>query len=549
MSLLTVNHLNVAFGDKPVVRGVSFDIKPGEKLALVGESGSGKSVTAMSLLGLVAGARVEGSALFDGADLLRLPEAALRKVRGQDISVIFQEPMTALNPIYSVGRQIAEVLRIKRRLNPREAWRLAVQGLRDTGIPDPERRAHAYPHQLSGGQRQRAMIAMALACEPRLLLADEPTTALDATLRLQILDLLSELQARNGMAVILISHDLNLVRRFADRVAVMEQGLLVEEGATAAIFDQPAHPYTRKLIASRPARNLEQARADQPALLTGRGVGVSYRVPAPGWRGWWRRKDFHAVRRADFVVHPAETLAMIGESGSGKSTLAKAVLGLLSHHGDLRIGKQSWQEAKQAGFDARKTLRRNLQVVFQDPYSSLSPRLNVEQIVGEGLAFHEPGLDRDARRKRIVDTLAEVGLTEPQFPNLLARLPHEFSGGQRQRLAIARALIIRPGLLVLDEPTSALDVTIQQQVLALLQRLQREHGLSYLLITHDMEVVRAMAHRVMVMKDGDIIEAGDAETVLRAPRHAYTRSLIAATQVGVVQGETQAETQAVAEAA
>ncbi len=530
MSLLTVNHLNVAFGDKPVVRGVSFSIDRGEKLAIVGESGSGKSVTAMSLLGLVPGASIEGSAMFDGVDLLRMPRAALQQVRGEDVAVIFQEPMTALNPVYTVGRQIAEVLRIKRRLRPREAWRQAVQGLRDTGMPEPERRAQAYPHQLSGGQRQRAMIAMALACEPRLLLADEPTTALDATLRLQILDLLAELQARNGMAVILISHDLNLVRRFADRVAVMEQGVLVEEGATASVFDAPAHPYTRKLIASRPARDLGEAHVHRPPLLLGAGVQVAYRVAAPGWRGWWQRRDFHAVRGADFVLRPAETLALIGESGSGKSTLAKAVLGLLRHQGALHIGTQTWQTVGEAGADARKALRRNLQVVFQDPYSSLSPRLTVEQIVGEGLAFHEPGLSHAARRTRILDTLAEVGLAENQFPQLLQRLPHEFSGGQRQRLAIARALIIRPGLLVLDEPTSALDVTIQRQVLTLLQRLQRDHGLSYLLITHDMDVVRAMAHRVMVMKDGEVIEAGDTEDILRVPRQAYTRRLIEATR-------------------
>ncbi|MDO9438480.1 ABC transporter ATP-binding protein [Hydrogenophaga sp.] len=538
MSLLDVQHLSVAFGDKTVVRDVSFSIAPGEKLALVGESGSGKSVTAMSLLGLVQGASVSGHAHFGARDLTKMQPGELREVRGQDIAVIFQEPMSALNPVYSVGFQIAEVLRIKRGVGRRAAWRQAVDRLRETGIPEPERRAHAYPHQLSGGQRQRAMIAMALACEPQLLLADEPTTALDVTLRLQILELLAELQRRNGMAVLLITHDLNLVRRFADRVAVMEQGVLVEQGETQSVFNQPVHPYTRKLIASRPERQViappEEGNAGQAPWLESRGVKVSYAVKRtqPTWTNWWRREAFVAVRQADFCLRRGETIGVIGESGSGKSTLAKAVLGLVRFEGALHVDGQTWLDARRHGFAALKALRRHVQVVFQDPYSSLSPRLNVEQIVGEALEFHEPELSAAQRHARIVHTLSEVGLNEAQHPRLLSRFPHEFSGGQRQRLAIARALIIHPKVLVLDEPTSALDVTIQKQVLALLQRLQRDHGLSYFLITHDMDVVRAMAHQVLVMKDGDIVESGSLESVLDAPQHDYTRKLIAATGYG-----------------
>lgn len=533
--LLEARGLRVSFGGKEVVHGVDLHVKPGEKLALVGESGSGKTVTALSLLRLLPSAQVEGLAWLQGRcgerrDLLALSERELRGVRGEEVAVIFQEPMTALNPLYTVGDQIVEVVQLKKGLPPAQAWERAVQLLADTGIPEPERRARAYPHQLSGGQRQRAMIAMALAGEPRLLLADEPTTALDVTLRGQILDLLDELQRRRGMAVLMITHDLHLVRRFADRVAVMENGYLVEEGTVAEVFGRPRHPYTRKLIDSRPERNVVDAVAApslQGGLLHTRDLRVVYPVPRPGLRGWFRSGEFVAVKGASLMLAPRQTLGVIGESGSGKSTLALAVLGLLPSAGELRLDGKSWQGSPRVD----RPLRRVAQVVFQDPFSSLSPRMTVEELVGEGLRVHEPALDVGARRERAREVLADVGLTEAQFPGLLARYPHEFSGGQRQRLAIARALIVKPQLLVLDEPTSALDVTIQKQVLGLLQRLQREHGLAYLLITHDVDVIRAMAHRVIVMKDGEVVEAGEMHEVLDTPRHPYTQRLVAAATV------------------
>jgi microcin C transport system ATP-binding protein len=531
-ALVEVKGLRVAFGDKEVVRGVDFSIAPGEKLALVGESGSGKTVTALSLLGLVQNATVSGSALFSGAgheaqprDLLSMSERELLAIRGQQIAMIFQEPMTALNPLYTVGDQVAEVLQLKQGLTGREAWEAAVGALAATGMPEPERRALAYPHQLSGGQRQRAMIAMALSGRPKLLLADEPTTALDVTLRGQILDLLAEVQHHNGMAVLLITHDLNLVRKFADRVAVMEDGYLVEHGPVAQVFAHPRHAYTRKLIEARPVRDVaEQPAAPQPAVMNASAMEVSYPVRIPGVRGWFRKGRFVAVRDAGFSIAPGRTLGVVGESGSGKSTLALAALGLMPHSGELEVVGRRW------GPDAaaNKAIRRMVQVVFQDPYSSLSPRMTVEEIVGEGLLVHEPDLALAGRRERVIQALREVGLSEEQFPGLLQRYPHEFSGGQRQRLAIARALIVQPRLLILDEPTSALDVTIQKQVLKLLQRLQREKALSYMLITHDVDVIRAMAHDVVVMKDGDILESGTVRQVLDAPRQEYTRTLVAA---------------------
>ncbi|MCW5648292.1 MAG: ABC transporter ATP-binding protein [Ramlibacter sp.] len=522
--LLDVRGLRVSFGGKEVVHGVDFSLQPGEKLALVGESGSGKTVTALSLLKLALNADVAGQVRFGERDLLALSGRELRAVRGGEVAMIFQEPMTALNPLFTIGDQIAEVLELKQGLARRESMQAAIELLADTGIPEPQRRAQAFPHQLSGGQRQRAMIAMALACQPRLLLADEPTTALDVTLRGQMLDLLSRLQARNGMAVLLITHDLHLVRKFADRVAVMENGHLVEQGPVAQVLAQPQHPYTRKLIDSRPVRDVMEGPDAQPPLMQAEGLGVTYPVKLPGLRGWFRKGAFTAVKPLDLTLVPGRTLGVVGESGSGKSTLALAALGLLPHTGTLRVAGQAW--SGRAADD--RALRRVAQVVFQDPFSSLSPRMTVEEIVGEGLRVHEPGLAIAARRERVLAALADVGLGETQFPGLLARYPHEFSGGQRQRLAIARALIVQPALLVLDEPTSALDVTIQKQVLGLLQRLQRERGLSYLLITHDVDVIRAMAHDVMVMKDGDVVESGSVDDVLSRPKQAYTQRLVAA---------------------
>ncbi|MDQ7746399.1 ABC transporter ATP-binding protein [Hydrogenophaga pseudoflava] len=526
--LLEVKGLTVSFGAQEVVHGIDFSLAAGEKLALVGESGSGKTVSALSLLKLVHNAEVRGTAKFAGSDLLSLKEHALRGIRGDRIAVIFQEPMTALNPLYSVGEQIVEVLQLKKGLTTAQARAGAIELLASTGISEPARRAGAFPHQLSGGQRQRAMIAMALASQPQLLIADEPTTALDVTVRAQIMALLSELQRQHGMAVLLITHDLHLVRHFADRVAVMEKGHLVEQGSVQSVYADPQHAYTRRLLASEARRDVAEPRAEAPTVLEAQGLRVSYPVPLPGVRGWFRRGSFVALQGADFSVPAGTTLGVVGESGSGKSTLALAALGLLPHSGELRVGETGWAQARQSGGD--KALRRRVQVVFQDPFSSLSPRLTVEQIVGEGLSVHEPGLDATQRRERVRAALADVGLVpEPsQADDWLQRYPHEFSGGQRQRLAIARALIVQPQLLVLDEPTSALDVTVQQQVLALLQRLQRELGLSYLLITHDIAVIRAMAHEVLVLKDGVVMERGPVEQVLRAPKNAYTQALVSA---------------------
>ena len=501
-TLLTVEDLHMSFQGREVVHGVSFDIKAGEKLALVGESGSGKTVTALSLLGLARGAWVRGSALFEGADLLRMSEAQLLGVRGGDIAMIFQEPMTALNPLFSIGDQIAEVLQLKRGMSAAEAWNQAIELLSDTGIPEPERRIHSFPHQLSGGQRQRAMIAMALAGQPKLLLADEPTTALDVSLRQQILDLLDSLQQKHGMAILLITHDLNMVRRFADRVVVLENGYVVEQGAVAQVLAQPVHAYTQKLVNSQPERNVLPAFASAPVVIQAKGIRVSYAVPRSGWRGWFGSGQFVAVHGLDFDLRAGQTLGVIGESGSGKSSLALAVLNLIPFQGSLTIDGQAW--ASQAAADLN--LRQAVQVVFQDPFSSLSPRMTVEEVVGEGLKLHQPDMNPLDRQRHVLAALTEVGLDEAQFPGLLARYPHEFSGGQRQRLAIARALIVKPRVLVLDEPTSALDVTIQKQVLDVLQRLQREHGLSYLLISHDMDVVQAMAHQVLTLKNGHVVE-------------------------------------------
>jgi len=525
--LLDVRGLSVSFAGSEVVHGIDFSIVPGERVALVGESGSGKTVSALSLLRLVANASLSGQAAFDGRDLLAMPEAELRGVRGRDIAMIFQEPMSALNPLMTVGDQIAEVLMLKTGLAKAEAAQKVVELLAETGIAEPARRAQAFPHQLSGGQRQRAMIAMALACQPKLLLADEPTTALDVSLRGQILDLLIRLQQSHGMAVLLITHDLNLVRRFAERVIVMESGWIVEQGNTAEVFAQPKHAYTQRLIASKPVRDVAAPPGEAPAVMKARGLRVVYPTPLAGFRGWFRRGEFVAVQGANLEVMPGQTLGIMGESGSGKSTLALAALGLLPFQGELHIGGQVWG-ANAAG---NKALRRQVQVVFQDPFSSLSPRMSVEEIVGEGLGVHEPQLTHHERQQRVMAALRDVGLAssdDTAMGQTLQRYPHEFSGGQRQRLAIARALIIKPSLLVLDEPTSALDVTVQQQVLQLLQGLQREHGLSYLLITHDVDVIRAMAHGVLVMKDGAVVESGPVHRVLTQPQHQYTRILVSA---------------------
>ena len=527
--LLTVKALHIAFAGKPVVHGIDFSIAPGEKLALVGESGSGKTITALSLLRLVQNAQVSGTAVFQSpqgaVELLGMPERLLRGIRGQDIAMIFQEPMTALNPLFTVGNQIEEVLALKQDLRQSIRAQAAIKLLADTGIAEPVRCAKSFPHQLSGGQRQRAMIAMALACQPKLLLADEPTTALDVTVRTQILDLLGDLQRKNGMAVLMITHDLNLVRRFADRIAVIENGVIVEQGAVAAVFASPQHAYTKRLMDSKPTRDVDEAPPNMalPAVMQAKNLRVSYPVSVPGFKGWFKTGEFVAVQGASFDIAAGQTLGVIGESGSGKSSLALAALGLHPFQGKLSIAGMAWSN-KAAN---NKAIRKAVQVVFQDPFSSLSPRMTVAQIVGEGLGVHRPHIQATEAQQRVVQALLDVGLTEAQFPGLLQRYPHEFSGGQRQRIAIARALLVEPQLLVLDEPTSALDVTIQKQILQLLQRLQRERALSYLLITHDIDVIRAMAHQVVVLKDGVVLEAGPLAKIMDSPAHPYTRTLVA----------------------
>jgi microcin C transport system ATP-binding protein len=524
--LLSIRNLCVAFDESTVVDAVSLDIAAGEKFALVGESGSGKTVTALSVLRLNQGASYRGEILWEGRDnLLAWSESKMRGLRGREAAMIFQEPMTALNPLYTVGNQIVETLELHEALSRREAVRRAIELLARTGLPEPERRFDAFPHQLSGGQRQRAMIAMALACRPKLLIADEPTTALDVTVQAQILALLAELQAEFGMAVLLITHDLNLVRRFADRVGVMQAGKLVETAATGELFAAPRHAYTQQLLAARPQRIAPPAPpTDTPVLLRGEDIACRYPVK----RGWFGRDWFHAVEKSALTLRRGETLGIVGESGSGKTTLGLALLRLNAGTGRIELRSELGSERIDtlAG-TALRAKRRHMQVVFQDPYSSLSPRYTIEQIIGEGLALHWPHLDAAARHERIVATLRDVGLEE----SMLGRYPHEFSGGQRQRIAIARAVILEPELIVLDEPTSALDASVQQQVLRLLVDLQLRHGLSYLFISHDLAVIRALAHRVMVMQGGRIVESGDTESVLTAPTQAYTRELLAAARL------------------
>jgi microcin C transport system ATP-binding protein len=540
--LLEIDRFSVRFGDTIAVHELSLSIARGERVALVGESGSGKSVTALSILRLVEQAELSGRILLDGDDLLQKTEQQMRGIRGADVAMVFQEPMTALNPLFTIGKQIAESLRLHEGLRPNAARERGIELLRRTGIPEPERRIDSFPHQLSGGQRQRAMIAMALACRPRLLLADEPTTALDVTVRQQIVDLLLALQeqeaADRGMAVLLITHDLNLVKRFAQRVAVMEKGVLVETNTTEALFADPRHPYTKRLLDSEPQRAIEPVEAGARRLLEVQGLVVDYSTSAKGWRSMFRRSTFRAVHEVDLSVRRGETLGIVGESGSGKSTLAAAVLGLQQPAaGHVHIDGMPLSTLKSA--TSRRALYARMQVVFQDPFGSLSPRMTVEQIIGEGLAVHRPEVNPKARRARVGSLLEEVGLPA----DAMLRYPHEFSGGQRQRIAIARALAVQPELIVLDEPTSALDVSIQKQVLNLLTNLQKKYKLSFLFITHDLAVMRAMAHRVIVMKSGRIVEAGDTLDVLHAPSHPYTRSLLASSltvaQPGVMATHTE----------
>ena len=544
MSLLRYEDLCISFGsgrrERLAVNHLDLEIGIGERVALVGESGSGKTLTALAPLRLEPeGAKISGKILWnrkDGqgtVDLLSLPIQDIREIRGREIAMVFQEPMTALNPLFTVGNQIIEAVQIYQPLiSKADCIDAAIDLLKKTGIPEPERRFHSYPHQLSGGQRQRAMIAMALACKPRLLIADEPTTALDVSLRLQILDLLKDLQEESkdqgGMGILLITHDLNLVKHFAQRVAVLNQGNLMESGSTKQVFTQPSDPYTKALVNSGPVRDLAPVMPLAPVLLKTDDLSVAY--PNSESSSWFKKAPPHKVlKKVSFSLKQGQTIGVIGESGSGKTTLGMAVLGLLGDSaaevsGAVDVLGNDWQKLKPV---ERRTMRSSLQVIFQDPFGSLSPRMNVMQIVAEGLDVHFPKLSTAERENRVVDMLKEVGLDR----STLTRYPHEFSGGQRQRIAIARALILRPQILVLDEPTSALDVSIQKQVLALLTELQKKYNLAYLMISHDLAVIRAMSHEVMVLKGGKVVEFGDTETLIKSPRQVYTKELFAAAEL------------------
>jgi microcin C transport system ATP-binding protein len=523
MSVLEVKDLKVSFRQDgrliEAVKGVSFAVSKGETVALVGESGSGKSVTALSTVGLLGDtAEVSGSVTYAGKQMIGVSERDLRRVRGNDISFIFQEPMTSLNPLHTIEKQMAESLALHQALTGAAARARVLELLNKVGIRDAESRLGAYPHQLSGGQRQRVMIAMALANGPELLVADEPTTALDVTIQAQILDLLADLKRSEGLSLLFITHDLGIVRRIADRVCVMQGGEIVEQGPTAEIFTNPRHPYTQKLLAAEQKGGPDPVPASAAEVVRTDGLRVWF----PIQKGLLRKTVGHvkAVNDANLTVRAGETLGIVGESGSGKTTLALAILRLIPSTGMVAfLGR----EIGTGTGAALRGLRREMQVVFQDPYGSLSPRLTVEQIIAEGLGVH--GIDPGQNRTQMVaDIMREVGLD----PAMMHRYPHEFSGGQRQRIAIARAMILRPKLVVLDEPTSALDMTVQVQIVELLRDLQRKWGLAYIFISHDLRVIRAMAHKVMVMQAGDVVEAGECGQVFTNPQSEYTKALMAA---------------------
>ncbi|RVD58306.1 ABC transporter ATP-binding protein [Mesorhizobium sp. M2D.F.Ca.ET.185.01.1.1] len=525
-ALLSVQDLSVAFaqGGKQsiAVDHISFDIAKGETVALVGESGSGKSVSALSVLKLLpypAASHPSGKILFGGADLLAMNEKALRGVRGNKITMIFQEPMTSLNPLHTIEQQIVEVLQLHQGMRDAPARARTLELLNEVGIRDPQKRLDAYPHQLSGGQRQRVMIAMALANEPELLIADEPTTALDVTVQAQILELLAKLKSRKGMSLLFITHDLGIVRRIADRVCVMTKGKIVESGPTREIFANPQHAYTKHLLAAEPKGKPPAADPGAKPVMTGKDIKVWFPIK----KGFFRTTVDHvkAVDGIDVTVRAGQTLGVVGESGSGKTTLGLALARMISSSGTINF---NGRDINQLSFSAMRPLRRELQIVFQDPFGSLSPRLSVSEIIEEGLKIHEPKLSPDERDDKVVAVLKEVGLD----PETRHRYPHEFSGGQRQRVAIARAMVLNPRFVMLDEPTSALDMSVQAQVVDLLRNLQAKHNLAYLFISHDLKVVRALANDVIVMRNGRIMEAGPSEQIFSSPQTDYTRALMAA---------------------
>ena len=520
-AMLSVNDLRIRFGSDDVVKGISFHVKNGEMVSIVGESGSGKSASALSILQLLPyeiARHPSGSIRFDGQELLGADEATLRSVRGSKISMIFQEPMTSLNPLHTIGKQIVESMRIHRAISKKEAASETIKLLRRVQLPDAEKKFNAYPHELSGGQRQRVMIAMALANDPQLLIADEPTTALDVTIQASILDLLRGLNEELGMAVLLISHDLAIVEKMANRAYVMTQGEIVEEGKSYEVFHKPQHDYTRHLIGSRPKGTPVPVRSDAQVVVEIDRLCVNYRT---GGGLFAKERLFPAVKDVSFKVRAGETVGIVGESGSGKTSLGLAILRLIKSEGSIIFCGRNIDGVADADI---VSLRKNFQIVFQDPFSSLSPRLSLRKIVAEGLEIHEPSLSQEVIESRVRETLVEVGLD----PDWLNRYPHEFSGGQRQRIALARVQILRPRFIVLDEPTSALDMSVQCQIVDLLRELQQKHGLAYLLISHDLKVVRALSQSVVVMKDGHVVEAGAANDVFETPQSSYTNELIAA---------------------
>ena len=525
-SLLQVKDLSVAFAqggeENLAVDHISFDINKGETVALVGESGSGKSVSALSILKLLpypAASHPSGKVFFKGEDLLDRDEADLRRVRGDDITMIFQEPMTSLNPLHTIEHQIGEILDIHRGMSGKQARERTLELLRSVGLRDPEKRLGAYPHQLSGGQRQRVMIAMALANDPELLIADEPTTALDVTVQAQILELLHDLKSQRGMAMLFITHDLGVVEKISDRVCVMQNGQIVEHGPTREIFASPQHAYTRHLLAAEPSANPPPKKPDAELIMQGDDLKVWFPIK----RGLLRRTVDHvkAVDGIDVEIRAGQTLGVVGESGSGKTTLGLALARLISSEG--RIGFVG-RTISEYSFKQMRPLRDELQVVFQDPFGSLSPRMSVSEIVSEGLRIHHPKLDAGEREERVVSALREVGLN----PDTRHRYPHEFSGGQRQRIAIARAIVLEPKFIMLDEPTSALDMSVQAQVVDLLREIQDRHNLAYMFISHDLRVVRALANDVVVMRNGKVVEQGPAAQIFDDPQTDYTKALMAA---------------------
>jgi microcin C transport system ATP-binding protein len=524
--LLSVRDLSIAFrhGERETlaVDRISFDVAKGETVALVGESGSGKSVTALSILKLLpypAARHPSGVIAFKGEDLLKLDERNIRRVRGDDITIVFQEPMTSLNPLHTIEKQIGEILLLHRGLTGAAARARIVEVLTQVGIRDPESRLRAYPHQLSGGQRQRVMIAMALANEPDLLIADEPTTALDVTVQAQILELLKDIKRRLGMSLLFITHDLGIVRKIADRVCVMKQGKIVEQGSVESVFAAPAHPYTRALLAAEPKPDPAPPQPQAPVVLEATDLKVWFPIK----RGVLRKVVGHikAVDGVSITLRQGETLGVVGESGSGKTTLGLAILRLISSDGPVLFMGNKLQGLR---FKQMRPFRRHMQIVFQDPYGSLSPRLSVADIIKEGLKVHHRDMPEEERDRRVIQALRDVGLD----PETRFRFPHEFSGGQRQRIAVARAVVLEPTFIVLDEPTSALDMLIQAQMVDLFCDLQKRRNLTYLFISHDLRVVAALASRLLVMRNGKVVEEGDAAELFRAPKTDYTRALFAA---------------------